>query len=264
MKNMQRKIGRSAAALSAVLGLVFGLGAATLSLPAGAESAAEKDDHAHDPTDMWAIARGGRLYDAWWKEALSDAPKGTHPAYPKSGKKKGVTTWRCKECHGWDYKGDKGVYRKGSHYTGIKGLRDMVGADTDTIHKAIMNKTHGYTEGMFSHKAMELLALFVSRGQMDMDLYIDRKTDKSRGNVRRGANYFQTICKVCHGLDGKLLNFHSADDPEYVGTVAVKHPQEFLHKVRFGPAGMPMPAFITQPPEALADILAYAQTLPIK
>jgi len=140
----------------------------------------------------------------------------------------------------------------------------MVGVEPEKIHKIIMNKTHGFTKDMFSHTAMELVSLFVSRGQIDMDLYVDRASGKSRGNARRGANYFQTICVVCHGADGKMINFHSADDPEYVGTVASKHPQEFMNKVRFGPAGAPMPAFITQPPAVLADILAYAQTLPTK
>jgi thiosulfate dehydrogenase len=32
-----------------------------------------------------------------------DEPQGTHPSYPKAGKKTGAGTWRCKECHGWDY-----------------------------------------------------------------------------------------------------------------------------------------------------------------
>jgi len=257
---------RTLLAAPAALGLILGLGLATPSTPARADDpeGEKAEGHAHDRTDLWAIARGGRLYDKWWKEALTDPPEGTHPAYPEAGKKGGSTTWRCKECHGWDYKGAKGAYGKGSHYTGIKGLRDMVGADTEVIHKAIMSKTHGFTERMLPHRAMEMLALFVSRGQIDMDLYIDRKTGKSRGNPARGANYFQTICVICHGFDGKEINFKSADNPEYLGTVAVNNPQEFLHKVRFGPAGMPMPSFITQPMEAIADILAYAQTLPTR
>ncbi len=69
------------------------------------------------PTNIWAISRGGQLYDKWWAVIEADAPKTTHPAYPAAGKKKGSTTWRCKECHGWDYKGrdgkthaEKGMY----------------------------------------------------------------------------------------------------------------------------------------------------------
>ena len=60
-----------------------------------------------------------------------DEPKGTHPAYPKAGKQKDSTTWRCKECHGWDYKGLDGAYAKGSHFSGTKGVRGV--ADIDRV-----------------------------------------------------------------------------------------------------------------------------------
>src|SRR3989338_7187253 len=71
-----------------------------------------------------AVDRGGVLYDSWYGALGKEAPKETHPAYPKAGKQKGATTWRCKECHGWDYKGASGVYSKGGHYTGIPGIRN--------------------------------------------------------------------------------------------------------------------------------------------
>ena len=73
---------------------------------------------------------------------------------------------------------------------------------------------------MLPHLAMEQIALFVSRGQIDMDLYVDRETKKSRGDPSQGASYYQTICAVCHGFDGKRMNFGTPEDPEYVGTVA--------------------------------------------
>ena len=71
-----------------------------------------------------AMARGGQLYDKWYKLIDVDAPKKSHPAYPSDKKyaKKPEANWRCKECHGWDYKGAAGVYGSGSHYTGFGGL----------------------------------------------------------------------------------------------------------------------------------------------
>ncbi len=63
---------------------------------------------------------------------------------------------------------------------------------------------------------------------------------------------------------GKLTNFHDPEDPEFVGTVAQKNPWEFLHKARFGQPGIPMIVLITLPLDDLADLLAYAQTLPAK
>ena len=58
------------------------------------------ETHAHDPTDIWAVAQGGQLYDNWMSVMERDPPAGNPPAYPAAGKKKGASTWRCKECHG--------------------------------------------------------------------------------------------------------------------------------------------------------------------
>jgi len=220
--------------------------------------------HAHDETDIWAMARGGQIYDNWAKVLEVDLPEATHPSYPKAGKQKGGGTWRCKECHGWDYRGADGAYSGGSHFTGIKGLRDLVGTDPDAIHKTIMDKTHQYTEQMIPHSAMEKLSQFVSLGQLDMDLYVDRATKKARGFAQRGAAMFQTICAVCHGFDGKEINFKDDKNPEYVGTVAQKNPWEFIHKARFGQPGVVMVGLVALPTLDIVDLLAYAQTLPAK
>jgi len=90
--------------------------------------------HAHDPTDIWTIARGGQLYDNWMAVVEAEEPEATHPAYPADGKKKGAATWRCKECHGWDYRGKDGAYAKGSHATGIEIVRGVVGMDPEKTH----------------------------------------------------------------------------------------------------------------------------------
>ncbi len=219
--------------------------------------------HAHDLSDVWAIARGGQLYDNWIAVTEADKPKGTHPAYPKAGKKKGGSTWRCKECHGWDYMGKDGAYSKGSHYTGIKGVRAMVGMDVNKIHDIIMDKTHAMN-GKISHSAMEKLALFLSKGQVDNDKYIDRKNKAVRGNAKRGAAIFQTVCAVCHGFDGKEINFKDPPKAEYVGTVCKKNPWEGLHKIRFGQPGVGMVALTALGIDTAVDILAYCQTLPPK
>ncbi len=219
--------------------------------------------HVHE-TNIWAMARGGQLYDNWASVIEVELPKDTHPSYPAAGKKKGATTWRCKECHGWDYRGKDGAYRKGSHFTGIKGLREMVGTNPNVIHKILQDKTHQYTEDMVPHSAMEKISQFVSLGQIDMDLYIDRATKKARGFPQRGAAMFQTICAVCHGFQGKAMNFKDDAHPEYVGTVASGNPWEFVHKVRFGQPGVAMVGLVTLPTQDIIDLLAYAQTLPVK
>ena len=215
------------------------------------------------PTDLWfKIARGGRLYDNWYAEIESPPPEETHPAYPAAGKKKGADTWRCKECHGWDYMGRDGDYGSGAHYTGIKGVRGVRGIDPWRIRDIIMDETHGYTEAILPRSAVEKLALFLSLGQADMDKYIDRRTRTARGSVARGGAFIQTVCGVCHGLDGRARNFGSADDPEYLGTLARKNPWQSLHKIRCGQPGFGMVALTVLDIQYQVDILAYSQTLP--
>ena len=117
---------------------------------------------------------------------------------------------------------------------------------------------------MIPRGEMEKLAMFVSLGQIDMDLYVERTTKKARGEARRGAPAYQTICAVCHGFDGKVMNFGDEKNPEYIGTIAHENPWEFLHKARFGQPGIPMISLIVVPVQDVVDILAYAQTLPEK
>ncbi len=266
--------------LSGVAAAVLAVGAVALA-PSGAlaEKAGKHDHqtHAHGikavqaaqgptnlPTNIWAISRGGQLYDKWWEVIESDAPKTTHPAYPKAGKKKGATTWRCKECHGWDYKGAAGAYGKGSHYSGIKGIRGAAGVDPARIRQILSDKNHRYTAKMLPSNALHKLALFVSFGQIDMDRYIDRATKKAHGDIRRGAQFFQTICANCHGYDGRKINFKDDKNPEYVGTVARNNPWEALHKIRFGQPGVGMVSLSVLEVQQQVDILAYSQTLPAK
>jgi len=215
-------------------------------------------------TEVFTISRGGQIYDNWMSALEADKPKTTHPSYPKAGKKKGATTWRCKECHGWDYKGKDGAYGKGSHYTGIKGVRAYDGKKGSDVVKIIRNKTHGYTKAMISDSAARKLGLFVTKGQIEMDKYIDRKTKKAKGDPDHGARLYQTVCSICHGFDGKAINFAKDPKKEYVGTIAKDNPWEGLHKVRHGQPGVPMVATIALNVQDQVDIIAYAQTLPAK
>lgn len=243
-----------------IVQLSLGLVALWLLLPATFASADDPDR----ATDVFSIARGGQYYDKWWAVIDADPPETTHPAYPAAGKKKGAVTWRCKECHGWDYKGAEGAYSKGSHFTGLKGITGMAGKDITEIANILRGEPHNYTRDLIPNKAMDRLALFVSAGQIEMDRYIDRSSKKAKGDAGRGAQIYQTVCATCHGFNGKEINFKSEENPEYIGTIANDNPWELLHKIRHGQPGEPMVAMITLPLQDLADIVAYAQTLPEK
>jgi len=209
--------------------------------------------------DEAALARGGKIYDKWYKIAGAKAPKVSHPLYPKDKKyaKKPKANWRCKECHGWDYKGKDGAYAKGKHSSGIKGVNGMAGADVNKI-VAVLKGDHGYGDKMPAQDLRDV-ALFVSKGQVDMSKYIDYATKKPKGDKARGANYFGTICVGCHGPNG--------DKPKDMGKTLGKqmsNPQEVFHKVLNGHPGEPMPGLRALDRQIGADILAHLTTLPKK
>lgn len=215
-------------------------------------------------SDAYAISRGGQLYDKWWEALGAKGPTSTHPSYPATAKQKGEGTWRCKECHGWDYLGAAGAYSKGGRFTGIKGIRGKVGADVKQVETILRDKTHAYTPQMLPDKAIERLARFVSAGQVDVGPHIDSATKKAKGDLARGAGLYQTVCAVCHGFDGKILNFGTKEQPEYVGTIAQENPWEMLHKIRNGQPNAAMPAWAGLSVKDQVDVLTYTQTLPAK
>lgn len=226
------------------------------------------------------VSHGGRLYDKWWAELNLAEPRITHPAYPEAGGLHGAATWRCKECHGWDYRGDEGAYSTGRHYTGIKGLRGFDGGDPSIALQVLTDENHQYQKVLPS-QALDYLAAFVVRGQVDMQKYIKPKTGEVTGaGPGQGKRLYNRYCARCHGKDGRYQNF-SGDPtaPEYVGTVAKENPWEAWHKIRNGQPGsyMPMgpemmgrwrrnekmPPFRSLTISEQLAILAYSQTLPV-
>lgn len=224
-----------------------------------------------DPSETWILSAGGRIYDNWWEALGRPKPKGTHPGYPVAAKTPGPDSWRCKECHGWDYKGLDGRYAKGSHATGIKGVRGAQGRDPREIAALLRAAPHGYTTPMIRDDEMMRLAAFVSRGQVDVDKYIDPSTGDLRPSSQstemrqdRGRSIFQTTCAACHGYDGRRLNFGTAAKPAFVGTEARENPWEVLHKLLNGHPGSEMINLRAFGVEESVAALVYARSLPEK
>lgn len=181
------------------------------------------------------VAQGGRLYDNWWVTCGMSEPQNAHPAYPATvGKQSGATTWRCKECHGWDYQGKDGAYQSGSHFTGIRGVTAYAGREEAAIVAILKDEKHRYG-ALMSEELLGRIALFVSKGQIDVGARIDAKTKKVSGNQLVGRRIFDKQCIACHGTQGRAMNF-SGDPakPEFVGTIAADNPWEMLHKIRNG------------------------------
>ena len=217
-----------------------------------------------DPSEAWLLAYGGRLYDMWWAVLFADPPQKTHPAYPKDGKQSGPSTWRCVECHGWDYRGRDGSFATGPHRTGIKGINGMAGAAPERIEKILRGPTHGFTAELIPDKALSALALFVSKGQVDTEAMIDRATGRVLGDAQRGKKVFQNVCAICHDYDG--MAWITGDDGDEglqtLGAIANSDPWRGLHKVMNGQTYADMPAMRAFEQQTVLDILAYAQSLP--
>jgi thiosulfate dehydrogenase len=211
--------------------------------------------------DEGSLARGGKLYDKWYKVVDVDAPKKSHPAYPADKKyaAKPKSNWRCKECHGWDYMGKDGAYSSGKHSTGIVGINGMAGADPSKIVAVLKDDTHGYA-GKMEDEDFDDLAHFVSQGQVDMNKYIDRATKAPMGGDQaKGKAYFDTICVGCHSKDGT-----KPKDMEKTLGAQMGNPWEVMHKILNGQPDEKMPALRALPRQVVLDLMAHLKTLPKK
>jgi thiosulfate dehydrogenase len=225
--------------------------------------------------DLTSVARGGLLYDKWWEVvAGASEPKDNQAlwALQTTNTRTGADTWRCKECHGWDYKGKDGAYGKGSHMTGFPGVWDAAQKKTvqelTTILGGSANAKHNFTTVLKPADVTDL-ANFLKYGLVDVSKYVDYTTKKPiGGDAARGKSLYDGLCAACHGPDGKKLNFGTDKEPEYVGTLAKDNPFEFLHKARAGQPGsdptMPSTLVLGWNIQQVVDLLAYAQTLPEK
>jgi len=218
------------------------------------------------------VVRGGLLYDKYWILSGADEPTGEHILYPSFGARTGNTTWRCKECHGWDYIGKDGRYASGSHFTGIKGLYPA----SISLWKAfiVLKNDHGYSGTDLSDTDVWDLVKFYREGMIDVSMILDEEGN-FEGNVTSGAAIYDngvpgvlsgttntnTSCATCHGPDG--TNEVATGFTAFPGFLANDNPQEFLHKVRFGHPGSTMPASETVNGSLrdVTDLSAYSQTL---
>ncbi len=203
-----------------------------------------------------SIANGGRLYDDWQVHTGGQRQALPHPAYPPKAYYASAAseTWRCKECHGWDYQGNQGQYAKGNHATGIKGVRAFAGADPETIMRTLQSSSHLYG-AVLQHRDLQDLANFVSYGQVDMDGIIDPRSGLSRGDATRGAAHYRTMCASCHGLEGRFVA------KRHVGRIAREDPWHAAHNMLNGHPDDTMPALREIEQKVISDMLAHMQTL---
>ncbi len=233
----------------------------------------------HFATVNWTsadIQRGGQLYDKWWVVNSGTEPTADFTLYTThtgTAVRTGSTTWRCKECHGWDYIGKSGRYATGSHNTGFDGIGGAALLTKTVIFDTIEDAagTHDFSTVLADADLLDLTK-FVLEGQVDMSLYIDTTgaalgtaTYPATGNATAGATLYAANCVGCHGADGNTLDFDSETaGVQGVGFLSNDNPQETLHKIRWGHPGSPMPGMVvgsSLTDAQTGDILAHGQTL---
>jgi mono/diheme cytochrome c family protein len=232
------------------------------------------------------IAYGGLLYDNWISEKQVGTPAEDNPVWnlQTTNTRTGAATWRCKECHGWDYKGVNGVYGNpnNSHYTGFGGLWNTE-KDEAAIVEYLENGFYYAPSGQVMHNFGELLsasdrialAKFIKLGMANTTEYfgMDAIINGSVAAFQNGKKIYAFTsfgspsgnCELCHGIDGK-------GEPDLaLGEVAISNPWEFVHKVRFGQPGSSMPGMIELIDQSnklvydlqdAIDVTQYSQSLP--
>ena len=207
-----------------------------------------------------SAARGALLYDRWWAELGAPLPSTSPVAHAVAPDALADgTTWRCAECHGWDYKGSTGA---GATTHSARARRALVDAKAapQALFDAIrgIGTTHDFSTKLGTADVWDLVA-FVTTGASDTTPSIE-STGVARGDARAGASGFAANCATCHGDDGKAIDL---GDGRGVGELATCDPWHVLHQIRWGVAGTTMPSMEAEglSTAAQADILAYAQTL---
>ena len=177
----------------------------------------------------------------------------------------GKSSWRCKECHGWDYIGKDGRYSKGSHFTGIRGILGSLGKPSSEPYEKLVNSGRNHDFSPFLKKQeLEALSAFLSQGLIDTAEHLDTNGN-AQGSPQPGKKLYESHCASCHGDDGNTLDFKPKKKGiQGVGWLADDNPQESLHKIRWGHPGSDMPSMVIDAGLTVkdtVDILAYCQSL---
>ena len=214
-----------------------------------------------------AVTSGGRLYDRWWTEAGVAEPAGDHPLWAtRAGNdRSGATTWRCKECHGWDYLGAAGAYGPdNSHYTGFPGILGAAAGSPEALRAALASDDHDFSA--MGDDALDDLVQFLREGMVDVSGLFGPDGSVIGGDIAAGERLFARSCASCHGADGREINFGDEAEPAYVSHVALDNPWEFAHKVLHGQPGSDpaMPGMFAEGwgADEVRDVVAFGQTLP--
>lgn len=248
------RIGSSLRSILSVLALLLGVfGTATAIAQDGSVGAMSNSRAIPAP---WVESIGAQLYDDWPRALRLAGPFQRHPLWSGSSNVRAQETWRCVNCHGWDFRGSAGVGGDLGVVGDVPGLRHLVGAGVSDIRAMIRNDRHGFSSVPLNPEALNYLAGFLAKGQTATVELVGRARTLGVDRAAGGERY-ASVCQICHGPDGDALNLGTERAPETLSTLARRLPWRFLHTVRFGHGGI-MPSFTTLEEREFLNLLIYA------
>ncbi len=212
-----------------------------------------------EPGEAAEISLGGKLYDNHWLVSGKPPPEDANPVFPPEVKTTPANTWRCVSCHGWDYSGTDGHLGSLSTSKTFRSLRSSAGKDPQQVVELMRAPGHRPNLRGLSEGQVETLARFVSVGQLDITAMVEAR--KSKENHLAGKDIFEGACISCHQADGKAYFQGEDGDRSSLGWVANNRPEQALHKIINGVPSADMLSLRFLPPNRLADLLSYLQTL---
>jgi cytochrome c553 len=217
------------------------------------------------------VPKGAALYDNWFAALGKSAPEGNMLLWSKqsTNTRSGPDTWRCVECHGWDYQGKDGAYREGnSRYTGFPGVlqvsKTLSQEDLLGVLKGSQDKAHDFS-AYIDDASLKQLVVFLKTSLINDDTFINPQTFKVvGGDIEVGKTLYNQSCTSCHGENGLKIAFRFEGMDAGLSTLAALDPWRFLHKTRFGTPGTPMVIGydLGWTEQEGRNMLLYAQSMP--
>jgi cytochrome c553 len=226
--------------------LALSLSAATPASDDGSENA--------DLGPIFLLSLGGKLYDDLWIVLDRQRPERRNPAAPADARFSDASTWRCVTCHGWSY---SGAEVGGAIFP---GLRDLAGADATLIADRISSPDHPFPGNEIPELGLQVLSIFIREGLYDRAVFVD-PNGLAIGDPELGRDIFEGACINCHQLDGRRYLQGEPGDRSSLGWVARNRPEQALHKILNGVPAAEMLSLRFLSNDAIADLLAYLQTL---